>query len=250
MNCNCCNCSNNNSMSCEDEKSSKIKIYGTLVNVTLDPKLKDDRDEQHDPCKANNWPNDISEEGHNGAIAYAYQLHDGRFRQDDENMAEWERFQDEINKRVTDIVYDETGGGVEDKPITIIENPYTHDDEGNLVPIGDCDCDPYDDTWLKGVIGATPDNHDSRENELNAVDLYPNGGNTPVHKNNIIDFILNLAAEVNDLRARVIALEEGGSANTCYWKVDSDNYLSPNNTAIGATCQGVRGPGFYDTTVS
>lgn len=240
MNCNCCNCSNNNSMSCEDEKHSKIKIYGTLVNTTLDPDLKDDRDDEHDPCKANNWPSDISEEGHNGAIAYAYQLHDGRFRQDDETMAEWERFQDEINKRITNIKYDP------EQNVTLIFNKETNQWE----VLKGSDCTPYDDAWLKAVIGATPDNHTSREGELNAVDLYPDGGNTPVHKNNIIDFILNLAAEVNNLRARVIELENGSSANTCYWKVDSDNYLSPNNTAIGATCQGVRGPGFYDTTVS
>jgi len=41
MNCNCCNCSKGNS--CGD--NSEIKIYGTLVNVTIDDKLKDARDE-------------------------------------------------------------------------------------------------------------------------------------------------------------------------------------------------------------
>lgn len=245
MNCNCCNCSSNSG--CGD--NSEIKIYGTLVNVTIDDKLKDARDEQHDPCKAKNWPSNVTEEGHNGALAYAYQLHDGRFRQDDPNMKEWERFQDEINKRVTDIVYDETGGDVSDEPITIIENPFTHDDNGNLVPIGG---EPYDDKWLKGentdgkdgIIGANPDNYDDRKDELKAVPLYPNGGNTPVFKDNIIDFILNLAAEVNDLRNRIIALEDGDT-DTCLWTTSGDGICPKNSNAKVYSDQG-----FFDRSVN
>ena len=231
MNCNCCNCSNNNAMSCEDEKHSKIKIYGTLVNATLDTTLDDAN------CAADNQDYDT---GHNDALAYAYQLHDGRFRADDKDLPAHRRFQDDINRRITNIDYDPENNE------TLIFNKETNEWE----VLKACDCESYDDAWLKAVIGATPNNHESREGELNAVDLYPNGGDTPVHKNNIIDFILNLAAEVNNLRARVIELENGGGSGTCYWKVDSDNYLSPNNAAIGATCQGVRGPGFYDTSVS
>lgn len=228
MNCNCCNCSNNNAISCEDEKRSKIKIYGTLVNVTLDQTLDDAN------CAADNQDYDT---GHNDALAYAYQLHDGRFRADDEDLPAHERFQDAINKRVTDIVYDETGGGVDDDPITIIENPYTHDDNGDLVPIGACDCEPYDDAWLKDIIGTTPENEATAAQQLQS-DFDEESGD-------IISYIRLLKQQICNLQEQIDQLSPSG--DTCYWQMDSsDNYLMPKPSC---GCQGVKGPGFYDTTV-
>lgn len=231
MNCNCCNCSNNNVMSCEDEKHSKIKIYGTLVNATLDTTLDDAN------CAADNQDYDT---GHNDALAYAYQIHDGRFRADDEDLPAHERFQDAINRRVTNIEFDPDTDTTTIEGDTHIRNLYIWKD-GDWVKIEDAGS--YDDAWLKEVIGATPDNHDSREDELNAVNLYPNGGDTPVHKNNIIDFILNLAAEVNDLRSRIIALEEG--TDTCLWKTSGDGICPKNANAKVYSDQG-----FYDRSVN
>ena len=224
MNCNCCN--QTQTRRC-GEGDGEIKIYGQLVNSTLDTTLDDAN------CQANNKSYDT---GHNDALAYAYQIHDGRFRADDENLPAHERFQDAINRRVTDITYDPNGGGVSTDPITIIENPYTHDDQGNLVPIGDCDC-----SWIPEILGASKDNYPNRKNELAAKDI--NGDGNPDNKNNVIDFILALAAEINNLQARVAALE-AGSTNQCLWTVDSDNYICPR-----AQYNGVKGPGFYDTTV-
>ena len=131
MNCNCCNCSKNNNSCGED--SSKIKIYGQLVNVTLDNSLDDAN------CAADNL--DYAT-GHNDALAYAYQLHDGRFRADDENLPAHERFQDAINRRVTNISYDPTTN------TTIIE--------GNVNIPGVSGGDSYNDAWLKAIIGTTP----------------------------------------------------------------------------------------------
>ena len=100
MNCNCCN--QTQTRRC-GEGDGEIKIYGQLVNSTLDTTLDDAN------CQANNKSYDT---GHNDALAYAYQIHDGRFRADDENLPAHERFQDAINRRVTDITYDPNGGGV------------------------------------------------------------------------------------------------------------------------------------------
>lgn len=226
MNCNCCNCSSNNSMSCEDEKSSKIKIYGTLVNTTLDPDLKDDRDDKHDPCKANNWPGDISEEGHNGAIAYAYQLHDGRFRQDDETMAEWERFQDEINKRITNIKYDP------DQNVTLIFNKETNEWE----ILKACDCEPYNDAWLKDIIGTTPNGEQAASNTLQD-DFDEESGD-------IISYIRLLKQYICNLQEQIDELKRTGS---CLWEECNGNGgagICPKNNKV------VYGPGFYDTEVS
>ena len=231
MNCNCCNCSNNNSISCEDEKHSKIKIYGTLVNVTLDNTLDDAN------CAADNQDYDT---GHNDALAYAYQIHDGRFRADDENLPAHERFQDAINRRVTNIDFDPDTNITTIEGDTHIENLYIKKGD-QWVKIEDANS--YDDAWLKDIIGTTP------EGEQASYTLLQNDF-PGIETGDIIAYIRQLKAEIDSLKIRVTNLENGGSANTCYWKVDNDNYLSPNNEAIGATCQGVRGPGFYDTTVS
>lgn len=236
MNCNCCNCSSNSS--CGD--NSEIKIYGTLVNVTVDKDLKDDRDEQHDPCKAKNWPSNVTEEGHNGALAYAYQLHDGRFRQNDTNTKPWQRFQDEINKRVTNITFDPDTNITTIEGDTHIENLYIKKGD-QWVKIEDANS--YDDTWLKGensegsdgIIGANPDNYNDRKDELEDVPLYPNGEKDDqdnpipaVNKDNIIDFILALSAEINNLRGRIQKLE-GDDTDTCLWMTSGDG-ICPRNT--------------------
>lgn len=234
MNCNCCNCSNNNEMSCEDGKLNKIKIYGTLVNATLDPSLKDDRDEEHDPCKADNWPSNVSEEGHNSAIAYAYQLHDGRFRQDDDSMAEWERFQDEINKRVTNIEYDPETNTTTVEGDTHIWNLYIRKGD-QWIKIGDAAS--YDDSWLKDIIGTTP------SGEQNASELLQ--GDFDEESGDIISYIRLLKQQICNLQEQINELiQQGGS---CLW-------VECNGVGGAGVCpknnKKVYGPGFYDTEVT
>lgn len=82
-------------------KSSKnIKVYGTLVNHTLDSTLAD--------------------ETHNDALMNAYQLFDGRFG--DSPLPN--NFQDVINKRITDITFDGGTTTIENRD-EVPENHYT-----------------------------------------------------------------------------------------------------------------------------
>lgn len=102
-------------------KSSKnIKVYGTLVNHTLDSTLAD--------------------ETHNDALMNAYQLFDGRFG--DSPLPN--NFQDVINKRITDITFDGGTTTIENRD-EVTENHYT------LVVNGD--------TNLNGDVHITEDLH-------------------------------------------------------------------------------------------
>lgn len=100
-NCNCC-CSGNQ---CENyavpgDPNRKIRVYGTLLNWTLDPNI------------ANGVTTDP--DYHNDALAYAYQLYDSRFYPNQDTI---DNYQDMINKRLTAISFADTNGGV-----TTIEN--------------------------------------------------------------------------------------------------------------------------------
>ena len=238
-NCECCKCNDK----C-GQPSSEIKVYGTLVNATLNPELANNINPliDPDPCQAKNEPANEVESGHNDALAYAYQIHDGRFRQDDENLQPWERFQDEINKRVTEIVYKPVEG---EDPRTVINNLYYIDDNGDEVKVKNCDCDggsEYDDQWLKDIIGANPTN--TRANDLKAVDLDGNGQADNI--GDIINFILNLAAKLKALQQTVnnhIANHPSGGGE-CLWKTVGDHVIPVDEA------KKVYGAGFYDTTVS
>ena len=81
------------------KESKHIRVYGTLLNYTLDPN------------KSNGVRNDS--DFHNDAIAYANQLFDDRFGE----AVATNNYQDVINKRLTAIQYADTNGGV-----TTIEN--------------------------------------------------------------------------------------------------------------------------------
>lgn len=76
--------------------SKNIRVYGTLLNYTLDP------------AKSNGTVA-IGNDYHNDAIAYAYQLYDSRFFPGQDTV---DNYQDRINKRLTAISYADTGGGV------------------------------------------------------------------------------------------------------------------------------------------
>lgn len=62
-------------------QNKEIKVYGTLVNSTVDPA--------------------ISNNSHNDAIVYAKQVYDDRFQE----STATDNYQDEINKRVKAIKY-------------------------------------------------------------------------------------------------------------------------------------------------
>ena len=85
-NCQCCNRSCPN-YATPGNRNKNIRVYGTLLNWTLDPN------------KSNGNSNDA--DYHNDAIAYAYQLYDNRFGA----TPAIANYQDVINKRLTAISY-------------------------------------------------------------------------------------------------------------------------------------------------
>lgn len=80
-----------------------IRIYGTLRNWTVNKDIADFNPTRQGCIKVRTSEKDGS--GHDDAIALAYQLYDNRFRECDRNLNPWERFQDIINKRVTNIEF-------------------------------------------------------------------------------------------------------------------------------------------------
>ena len=80
-----------------------IRIYGTLRNWTVNKDIADFNPTRQGCIKVRTSEKDGS--GHDDAIALAYQLYDNRFRECDRNLKPWERFQDMINKRITNIKF-------------------------------------------------------------------------------------------------------------------------------------------------
>lgn len=80
-----------------------IRIYGTLRSWTVNKDIADFNPTREGCIKVRTSEKDGS--GHDDAIALAYQLYDNRFRECDRNLNPWERFQDIINKRVTNIKF-------------------------------------------------------------------------------------------------------------------------------------------------
>ena len=79
------------------ENNKEIKIYGTLVNHTLDP----------------NKANLTDPTDHHDAIAYAKELYDDRFGMEKApHNTPCENYQDRINKRVTGITYHDGNPGI------------------------------------------------------------------------------------------------------------------------------------------
>lgn len=125
-------------------KASKdIRVYGTLLNYTLDP-------------NKSNGDIRVDNDAHNDALANAYQLYDERFGESNPIN----NYQDVINKRLTAISYADTNGGV-----TTIENrdgstghPYVLIVKGNTNIKGDL--------YVDGDIYYKDDNGDTHKIDL------------------------------------------------------------------------------------
>lgn len=85
------------------DNNKTIRIYGTLRNWTVNKDIADFNPTRQGCIRVRTSEKDGS--GHDDAIALAYQLYDNRFRECDRNLNPWERFQDIINKRVTNIKF-------------------------------------------------------------------------------------------------------------------------------------------------
>lgn len=115
-NCQCCCNSSCPNYAEPGMKGKHIRVYGTLLNHTLDVN------------KSNG--NTTDEDYHNDALAYAYQLYDNRFGATPATA----NYQDVINKRLTAITYADgitTVGG----DLYVDGDIYYKDDNGNYVPV-------------------------------------------------------------------------------------------------------------------
>lgn len=151
--CQCCCQSYCPNSAMPGDPSKEILVYGILKNHTLDPNRSNG---------TTSTPN-----YHNDAIAYAYQLYDHRFF--DENTIE--NYQDMINKRLTAISYADG--------VTTIENrDHSKGDPYMLVVKGNTNIDG--DLYLAGDI------------------YYVDGSGTP-HKIDLSDIINRLTALENSI---------------------------------------------------
>lgn len=112
--------------------NKEIRVYGTLLNHTLDP------------TKSNG--NKADADFHNDALAYAYQLYDDRFG---ESVAV-NNYQDIINKRLTAISYANNVTTIENRDKSK-GNPYMLVVKGNTNIGGDLHIDG--DLYYKDAAG-------------------------------------------------------------------------------------------------
>lgn len=112
------------------EANKKIRVYGTLMNHTLD--------------------RTISDNTHNDALAYAYQLYDDRFGV----TPNVNNFQDVINKRLTAISYADGVTTIENRDHSQ-GNPYMFVVKGNTNIGGNLTVDG--DLIVNGEGGSTTD---------------------------------------------------------------------------------------------
>lgn len=150
------------------ETAKEIKIYGTLRNHTLDPNKADAQNPQL----------------HHDALAYAKELYDDQFGE----PVAVDNYQDEINKRVKGIKYNEG-------------HPGTTTIDGNLIVTGDTnlegDLEVEGDTKFDGDIVVEGDTH--------VTNLYVTG-ETNLSLNDLHDVDVD---DVRDHQALVYDLDNG-----------------------------------------
>lgn len=249
------------------DNNRMIRIYGTLRNWTVNKDIADFNPVRQGCIRVRTSEKDGS--GHDDAIALAYQLYDNRFRECDRNLNPWDRFQDMINKRVTNIKFVSKAHCHE----WADEEAYTEIDGPIAIQYSDENGDVDPDNWKNGadtepvilqeILKWFKEKIEKIEGDI-------------ININNKINNIIN---QINDIINRIIVLEnrkvvtdvtynsttnkltvtysdnttkdiqlqsgEGGGGEPCLWEVnpDDNNGIRPKNN------KKVYGPGFYDTEV-
>ena len=256
-------------------KDRMIRVYGTLRNWTVNKDIADFNPTREGCIRVRTSEKDGS--GHDDAIALAYQLYDNRFRECDRNLKPWERFQDIINKRVTNIKFvskahchewaDEEAYTEIDGPIAI---QYT-DEEGNIDSENwknGADTEPVILQEILARIENDIDNLEVRvtniENHIDDIDvdltdikrrltIVENDVDDLKHRpyvtnvtynpteNKLIIHFANTTPETKDIQLQ----NGGGGGEPCLWKINPDD---PSGI-IPKDGKKVYGPGFYDTEV-
>ena len=181
------------------EANKKIRVYGTLMNHTLD--------------------RTISDNTHNDALAYAYQLYDDRFGV----TPNANNFQDVINKRLTAISYADGVTTIENRDHSQ-GNPYMLVVNGN--------------TNINGKLDVQGDTHLHEDLQVD--------GDTNIHGDLNVDgdIIMNgqsfdpsdILDDLAQLKADVAMLKQ-------LWHLSNDGtQVVSDRPAVAA--------GFYDSTIS
>lgn len=134
-------------------ESKEIKVYGTLVNYTTIPSQENGGDQTRVDSQ------------HNDAIAYAYQLYDDRFGA----TPNVQNYQDYINKRLTDISYNNGTTTIENRT-PISEDHYTLVVNGDTNLNGDVHI--TEDLHVDGDTYVDGDLHITGQTDLTLGDLY------------------------------------------------------------------------------
>lgn len=181
------------------EANKKIRVYGTLMNHTLD--------------------RTISDNTHNDALAYAYQLYDDRFGV----TPNANNFQDVINKRLTAISYADGVTTVENRDHSQ-GNPYMFVVNGNTNINGKLDVQGdthlHEDLQVDGDTNIHGDLHVDGDIIMNGQSFDPS---------DILDDLAQLKADVAMLKQ--------------LWHLSNDGTrVVSDRPAVAA--------GFYDSTIN
>lgn len=243
------------------DNNRMIRIYGTLRNWTVNKDIADFNPTRQGCIRVRTSEKDGS--GHDDAIALAYQLYDNRFRECDKSLKPWERFQDMINKRVTNIKFVSSAHCHEwaDKDAyTEIDGPIAiqySDEDGNVDPENWENGSDTEPVILQEILKWFKVKIENIENIINNFDLTEILNRLSILEGRkcVTDVSYNpttnkLTITYSSGNPKEIQLNNGGggtpSTGDCLWEEwssDAGAGVRPKNGKV------VYGPGFYDTAV-
>ena len=242
-------------------KDRMIRVYGTLRNWTVNKDIADFNPTREGCIRVRTSEKDGS--GHDDAIALAYQLYDNRFRECDKSLKPWERFQDMINKRVTNIKFVSSSHCHEwaDKDAyTEIDGPIAiqySDEDGNVDPENWENGSDTEPVILQEILKWFKVKIENIENIINNFDLTEILNRITIleRRKCVTDVSYDpannkLTITYSSGNPKEIQLNNGGgntpSTGDCLWETYTGNAgagIRPKNSKV------VYGPGFYDTEV-
>lgn len=247
------------------DNNRMIRIYGTLRNWTVNKDIADFNPTRQGCIRVRTSEKDGS--GHDDAIALAYQLYDNRFRECDKSLKPWERFQDMINKRVTNIKFVSSAHCHEwaDKDAyTEIDGPIAiqySDEDGNVDPENWENGSDTKPVILQEILKWFKVKIENIENILNNFDLTEILNRiTVLERRKVVtkvevEYAVGgpgqiLRVEYSDGSHNEYditgPIEIGPTTGDCLWEEwssDAGAGVRPKNGRV------VYGPGFYDTAV-
>ena len=231
------------------DNNKTIRIYGTLRNWTVDKDIADFNPTRQGCIRVRTTEKDGS--GHDDAIALAYQLYDNRFRECDRNLKVWERFQDIINKRVTNIKFVSKAychEWADADAYTEIDGPIAiqySDENGDVDPNNWKNGSNTEPVVLQEILNWFKQKIESIEGDItNIINRIRILENRKVVTDIVYDDTTGiLAVEYSDGDSKQFQLQNGGGGE-CLWTSYGNDGIVPKDG------KKVYGPGFYDTEVT